>query len=63
MSKLFEWLLGAITFLFIWFLMITNSFQSRLIEEWMAIVIVLPIIIIGLFGVSCDIMSCNRKSY
>lgn len=52
MTKLMQWLLGVFIFLVIWLSMIKNIFSSHLVEEWMQIVLGLPIILIGLFGVS-----------
>lgn len=51
MTKLLEWLIAGGLFLSVWISLITNVFQSTLINEWMQIV-VLPILVVRIFGVS-----------
>ncbi|XP_069678263.1 dolichol-phosphate mannosyltransferase subunit 3 [Periplaneta americana] len=51
MTKLLEWLLGLGVFVGVWGVLISRQIRSRVVDEWMSVIIPLPIIIILMFGV------------
>jgi uncharacterized membrane protein YhaH (DUF805 family) len=52
MTKLLEWLLGMSVFLGIWCALISRQIQAQLLEEWMYIIVPLPLLLVAIFGVS-----------
>jgi hypothetical protein len=52
MTKLLEWLFGVSVFLGIWCALISRQIQAQLLEEWMHIIVTLPLILVTVFGVS-----------
>jgi len=52
MTKLLEWLFGVGIFLGTWFAIISGRIQAHLLEEWMSVIIPLPLLLPALFGVS-----------
>jgi hypothetical protein len=52
MTKLMEWLSGMGIFFGVWCALLSRQIQVRLLEEWMSVIIPLPLILIMLFGVS-----------
>jgi len=58
MTKLLEWLCGVGVFTAVWGALISRHIQAQLLEEWMSVIIPLPLILVTLFGVS--IMMCYK---
>lgn len=52
MTKLLEWLFGMSVFLGIWCALISRQIQAQLLEEWMYVIITLPLLLVTVFGVS-----------
>jgi len=52
MTKLLEWLFGVGIFLGTWVAIISRHIQAHLLEEWMSVIIPLPLFLPALFGVS-----------
>lgn len=52
MTKLIEWLFGMGIFLGIWGALISRQIKVHLLEEWMSVIVPLPLILVTLFGVS-----------
>jgi hypothetical protein len=52
MTKLLEWLFGMSVFLGIWCALISRQIQAQLLEEWMYIIVPLPLLLVTIFGVS-----------
>jgi hypothetical protein len=52
MTKLLEWLFGLSVFLGIWCALVLRQIQAQLLEEWMYVIITLPLLLVTLFGVS-----------
>jgi hypothetical protein len=52
MTKLLEWLLGVGIFLGTWVAVISRHIKAQLLEEWMSVIIPLPLLLVALFGVS-----------
>lgn len=50
MTKLLEWLFGISVFLGIWCALISRQIQTQLLEEWMYIIIPLPLLLMIIFG-------------
>ncbi|XP_021928448.1 dolichol-phosphate mannosyltransferase subunit 3 [Zootermopsis nevadensis] len=51
MTKLIEWLFGMGIFLGIWGALISRQIKVHLLEEWMSVIVPLPLILVTLFGV------------
>jgi Dolichol-phosphate mannosyltransferase subunit 3 (DPM3). len=60
MTKLLEWLLGVGIFLGIWAAIISRHIRNQLLEEWMSIIIPLPVFLLALFGVSIVVLCHSR---
>jgi hypothetical protein len=52
MTKLLEWLFGVGIFLGTWVAIISRYIEAQLLEEWMSVIIPLPLFLLALFGVS-----------
>lgn len=52
MTKLIEWLSVLFAFVAIYISLITNRFNIGFVDKWMFEILISPIILIGLFGVS-----------
>jgi dolichyl-phosphate mannosyltransferase polypeptide 3 len=50
MTKLLEWLFGVGIFLGTWVAIISRHIQAHLLEEWMSVIIPLPLFLPALFG-------------
>lgn len=50
MTKLLEWLLGVGIFLGTWVAVISRHIKAQLLEEWMSVIIPLPLLLVALFG-------------
>ncbi|KAG8250431.1 dolichol-phosphate mannosyltransferase subunit 3 [Homalodisca vitripennis] len=51
MTKLLQWLLGGLLCLAVWLSLLTNIFESEFIQNWMHIILILPVIVVGVFGI------------
>jgi hypothetical protein len=56
MTKLLEWLLGVGIFLGTWVAVVSRHIKAQLLEEWMSVIIPLPLLLLALFGVSIMIL-------
>lgn len=54
MTKLMEWLFGGFLFLGAWSALLLNPTHYKLIEEYRLCVVLLPVVVVGLFGVSFE---------
>jgi hypothetical protein len=52
MTKLLEWLFGMGVFLGIWYALISRQIEAQLLEEWLYIIVPLPLLLVTIFGVS-----------
>jgi ABC-type transport system involved in multi-copper enzyme maturation permease subunit len=60
MTKLLEWLLGVGIFLGTWVAIISTLIKAQLLEEWMSVIIPLPLFLLALFGVSIVVL-CHSQ--
>lgn len=52
MTKLMEWLLFGVLFLSFWVSLVTKKIRHQLLDDYPNVVLFLPVISVGIFGVS-----------
>jgi hypothetical protein len=60
MTKLLEWLFGVGIFLGTWVAIISRYMKAQLFEEWMSVIVPLPLFLLALFGVSIVVL-CHSQ--
>jgi hypothetical protein len=60
MTKLLEWLFAVGIFLGTWFAVISRHINAQLLEEWMSVIVPLPLFLLALFGVSIVVLCHSR---